>query len=189
MDITQLILDDHHEQRRRFAMLEQIEPSNIRALADVWSRLAVFLEVHAAAEEEIFYPQLLRLAIGPRPVTSAEPETLDAIHDHNEIRDAIAAVAGHPAGSPGWHDAIAAVNLANGDHMAEEEREGLTDFRRRISLQLRHELAVAFADFEARNFAGVRPVDRDPEAYVRQIEQAAGAGSRPGSLGIGDLKS
>jgi hypothetical protein len=189
MDITQLILDDHHEQRRRFAMLEQIEPSNTRALADVWARLAVFLEVHAAAEEEIFYPQLLRLAIGPRPVTSAEPETLDAIHDHNEIRDTIAAVTGHPVGSPGWHDAIAAVNLANGDHMAEEEREGLTDFRRRISLQLRHELAVAFAEFEARNFAGVRPVDRDPEAYVRQFEHAAGAGPRPSSLGIGDLKS
>ena len=65
-------------------------------------------------------------------MASAEPETLDAIHDHNEIRDAIAAVARPPAGSPGWHDAIAAVNQANGDHMAEEEREGLTDFRRRV---------------------------------------------------------
>jgi hypothetical protein len=188
MDITQLILDDHHEQRRQFAMLEEIEPSNSRALAAVWSRLAVFLEVHAAAEEEIFYPHLLQLAIGPRPVTSAEPETLDAIHDHNEIRDAIAAVAGHPVGSPGWHEAIAAVNLANSDHMAEEEREGLTDFRRRVSLQLRHELAVAFADFEARNFAGVRPVDKDPQAYVRQIEAAGRAGRAPGSLGIGDLR-
>ncbi len=28
MDITQLILDDHHEQRRLFAILEQIEPSD-----------------------------------------------------------------------------------------------------------------------------------------------------------------
>ena len=189
MDITQLILDDHHEQRRRFAILEQIEPVNTRALADVWARLAVFLEVHAAAEEEIFYPQLLQLALGPRPVASAEPETLDAIHDHNEIRDAIAAVAGHPVGSPGWHEAIAAVNVANGDHMAEEEREGLTDFRRRVSIQVRHELAVAFADFEARNFAGVRPVDRDPETYVRQVEAAERAGHMPGSLGIGDLRS
>jgi Hemerythrin HHE cation binding domain len=189
MDITQLILDDHHEQRRRFAILEQIEPSSTRALADVWARLAVFLEVHAAAEEEIFYPQLLQLALGPRPVASAEPETLDAIHDHNEIRDAIAAVAGHPVGSPGWHEAIAAVNVANGDHMAEEEREGLTDFRRRVSLQVRHELAVAFADFEARNFAGVRPVDKDPETYVRQVEAAERVGHMPGSLGIGDLRS
>ena len=59
--------------------------------------------------------------------------------------------------------------------MAEEEREGLTDFRRRVSLAERHALAVAFAAFEARNFAGVRPVDKDPEAYVREQEEAAQA--------------
>jgi hypothetical protein len=72
--------------------------------------------------------------------------------------------------------------------MAEEEREGLTDFRRRVSLAERHALAVAFADFEARNFAGVRPVDRDPAGYVRQQEEAARARVGPGSLGIGNLK-
>jgi Hemerythrin HHE cation binding domain len=188
LDITALILDDHREQRRRFAILEQIAPSETRALANLWTRLAVFLEVHAAAEEEIFYPELLRLAIGSAPVASAEPETLDAIGDHNEIRDAIAAVAGHPVGSQGWWDAVGAVNVANGDHMAEEEREGLTDFRQRISLQKRHELAVAFADFEARNFAGVRPVDKDPQTYVRETEAAERALHAPGSLGIGALK-
>ena len=188
MDITQLILDDHHEQRRRFAMLEQVAPTDTRVLANLWARLAVFLEVHAAAEEEIFYPELLWLAIGSTPVASAEPETVDAIHDHNEIRDAIAAVASHPVGSQGWLDAVAAVNLANEDHMAEEEREGLTDFRRRVSLQKRHELAVAFADFEARNFASIRPVDKDPETYVRETEAAERALHAPGSLGIGGLK-
>ncbi len=46
--------------------------------------------------------------------------------------------------------------------MGEEEREGLTDFRRLASLQLRHDLAVAFAAYEARNYAGVQPVDKDP---------------------------
>jgi Hemerythrin HHE cation binding domain len=188
MDITQLILDDHHEQRRRFAILEQIDAANVTALGDIWARLAVFLEVHAAAEEAIFYPELVRLAVGPQPLATAEPETLDAIHDHNEIRDAIALVTGHQAGSPGWRAAVAAANLANSDHMAEEEREGLTDFRRRVSLAERHALAVAFADFEARNFAGVRPVDRDPEDYVRQQEEAARARVGPGSLGIGNLR-
>ena len=189
MDITQLILDDHHEQRRLFAMLEQIDSSDAAALADIWGRLSVFLELHAEAEEEIFYPELLALAISSRPLASAEPETIDAIHDHNEIRDAIAAVAGHPAGSEGWRAAVAAVSRANGDHMAEEEREGLTDFRSRVSLQKRHELAVRFAAFEARNFAGVRPVDKDPETYVRQTEEAERALHAPGSLGIGGLKS
>jgi hypothetical protein len=91
-------------------------------------------------------------------------------------------------GSDGWYDAIAAVNVANGDHMAEEEREGLTDFRRFAGLQLRHELGLRFATFEARHITGVQPVDKDPAAYVRQAEQAAGAGVAPGSLGIGSLK-
>jgi hypothetical protein len=187
MDITQLILDDHHEQRRRFALLEQIDPSDTASLAAVWARLAAFLEVHAQAEEEIFYPELVRLAVGPRPLASAEPETLDAIHDHNEIRDAVVAVTGLAAGSPEWITAVVAANKANGDHMAEEEREGLTDFRRRVSLQVRHELAVRFAAFEARNYAGVQPVDKDPAEYVRAAERAA-AGTAAAGLTTGDAR-
>ena len=54
MDITQLILDDHHEQRRLFAILEQIDRTDTAALSAVWTRLAAFLEVHAEAEEQIF---------------------------------------------------------------------------------------------------------------------------------------
>ncbi len=81
--------------------------------------------------------------------------------------------AGHVPGAArgGGGGAVAAANLANSDHMAEEEREGLTDFRRLAGLQQRHDLAVAFAAFQARNFAGVTAVDRDPESYIRQAEQ------------------
>jgi Hemerythrin HHE cation binding domain len=190
MDITQLILDDHHEQRRRFAMLEQMDPGDTTALGAVWSRLAVFLEVHAAAEEQIFYPELLAAGLsgGASGTQTAEAETLDAIHDHNDIRDAVLAVAGHEVGSAGWRAAVAAANEANSDHMGEEEREGLTYFRRHASLRLRHDLAVAFATFEAQNFAGVPVVDKDPQAYVRDAEAQAGGGQPDGSLRIGSLR-
>jgi len=191
MDITQLILDDHHEQRRLFAILEQVDRADTGTLEAIWARLSAFLEVHAAAEEEIFYPELLRVGVSAGGLGAAEEETLDAIHDHNDIRDAIAAVAGHQVGGSEWFAAVAAVNLANGDHMAEEEREGLTDFRRHAGLQLRHELAVAFAAFEARHVAGVPAVDRDPEVYVREAERnmpVRSSTDRPdGSLGIGSL--
>ena len=199
MDVTQLILDDHHEQRRLFSILEQIDRADPGTLAVVWGRLATFLEVHAQAEEEIFYPELLKVGRRTGHLGTVEEETLDAIGDHNDIRDAIAAVAGHEVGSDGWYGAVAAVNVANGDHMAEEEREGLTDFRREASLARRHELAVAFAAFEARHFGGVEPVDKDPQAYVRETEEATDddasqtppgrPGPAPGSLGIGGLKS
>ena len=196
MDITQLILDDHQEQRRLFAIIEQIDPTNTAALGAVWDRLASFLEVHAEAEEQLFYPELLRVGGGVDSV-DPEAETKDAIGDHNDIRDAVAAVNDHEVGSEAWYDAIAKANEANSDHMAEEEREGLTDFRRHAGLELRHDLAVAFATFEATHFAGVTAVDKDPDAYVREVEAEIaasddGANDNPAakrdtSLGIGSL--
>src|ERR1700693_2350199 len=113
VDITQLILDDHHEQRRLFAILEQIDQGDTEVLSAVWSRLAAFLELHAAAEEEIFYPALLQVGLAANRKAGVEDETLDAIHDHNDIRDAVAEVARHPVGSDGWDTAGAAGDLAN----------------------------------------------------------------------------
>src|SRR5882757_9060778 len=110
MDITQLILDDHHEQRRLFAMLEQIEPSDASSLAAVWKRLVALLDVHAEAEEELFYPALLHLGKGVGGGETPEEETEDAIHDHNEIRNAVAEVANHKVGSDAWYEVVAAAN-------------------------------------------------------------------------------
>jgi iron-sulfur cluster repair protein YtfE (RIC family) len=168
LDITQLILDDHHEQRRLFAILEQIDHGDISALTAVWERLAAFLEVHALAEEELFYPELIRVGKGAGNKDSAEDETEDAIKDHNEIRDAVSAVAGRQVGCTSWLEAVAVANEANSDHMAEEEREGLTDFRQQADLALRHDLAVRFAAFEAVHVSGVKAVDRDPKEYIAE---------------------
>jgi Hemerythrin HHE cation binding domain len=191
VDITELILDDHREQRRLFAILEQIDRADVGVLSAIWDRLGSFLELHAAAEEAIFYPALLQVGVAAHRAAGVEGETLDAIHDHNEIRDAVTEVARHQVGTDEWFAAIAGANLANSDHMAEEEREGLTDFRRLAGLQRRHQLAVAFAAYEARNFAGVPAVDKDPASYVRQAEaeaEADGQESASGSLSIGSLK-
>jgi len=166
MDITQLILDDHHEQRRLFAIIEQIDPGDTASLAAVWKRLSTFLEVHAETEEKIFYPALLRVGREAGDRDGVEEETLDAIEDHNEIRDAVAAVREKKVGSKPWIGAVAAANKANSDHMAEEEREGLTDFRRQASLDLRHDLAVKFAAYETAHVDGVEPVDKDPKTWV-----------------------
>jgi len=168
MDITQLILDDHHEQRRLFAMIDEIDKGDTDSLAAVWKRLATFLEVHAETEERLFYPALLKVGRKVGDTEGVEEETLDAIKDHNEIRDAVAAVRGETVGSEGWFKAVAAANKANGDHMAEEEREGLTDFRRQASLQLRHDLAVQFIAYETSHVTGVPPVDKDPKAWVKE---------------------
>ncbi len=170
MDITQLILDDHHEQRRLFAILDEIPDTDTAALGGVWHRLATFLETHAKAEETWFYPQLLKVGRAKGKAEEAAAETVDAIGDHNDIRDAIAGVATAKVGSAAWRKAVLAANKANGSHMAEEEREGLTLFRQKASLAERHDLAVSFITFEVQHLEGVKPVNPDPEQWVKQHE-------------------
>jgi hypothetical protein len=168
MDITELILHDHAEQRRLFAYLDDIDRADTNALGAVWNRLRILLEVHAEAEEQLFYPHLLKIGTGAGGKDDVVDEVEDVIKDHNEIRDAITAVAGQTVGSDNWWEAVAKANEANSDHMGEEEREDLTDFRRHAPWQLRHDIAVAFASFESKHHGGVETKDKDPKTYVEE---------------------
>ena len=168
MDITELLLHDHHDQRRMFAQLDDVDRSNTDALSAIWTRLRTLLEVHAEAEETLFYSHLLKIGTGAGGKDSAASEVFDVIKDHNEIRDAASETGRHEVGSDGWWRAVLTAREANSDHMAQEEREDLADFRAHAEWRLRHDIAVAFATFEAVHVAGIQITDKDPEQYVRQ---------------------
>jgi hypothetical protein len=161
VDITDLILDDHHRQRQAFARLDNVDPDDTESLTLLWGELANFLEVHAAAEEAVFYPELLKRA------DEDGEETEDAIGDHNDIRDAVAESAKHRVGTKVWWEAVGAARSANTEHMGEEEDEGLADFRKHASLELRNTLGIRF---EAAKSRPVEPLldmtDKDPEEFV-----------------------
>jgi hypothetical protein len=163
VDITDLILDDHHRQRQAFARLDNVDPKDTESLTLLWGELAKFLEIHAAAEEAVFYPELLRRA------DEDGEETEDAIGDHNDIRDAVAESAKHRVGTKAWWEAVGNARSANTEHMGEEEDEGLSDFRKHASLDLRNKLGV---EFEAAKSRPVEPLldmeDKDPEEYIQQ---------------------
>jgi Hemerythrin HHE cation binding domain len=166
MDITDLILSQHHEQRRAFALLDHIARDAADQLGPLWSRLEVQLEVHADAEEKFFYPSLL--AIGAHNgEDSVDSEVKDAIKDHNEIRDGIREVRRHKPGTDEWWAAVRETRKANGDHMAEEERDDLPDFCRRADLQTRHEIALEFITYESQHAAGIALQNKDPDAYIK----------------------
>ena len=60
--------------------------------------------------------------------------------------------------------------MANDEHMAEEEREGLADFRRNAPIGLREALGLQYREFTNQHptTRGLKIVDRDPEDYVAQ---------------------
>ena len=189
-DITQLILEDHTWFRQQFARLDELQagsPLDTGAVREVWDPLAARLDVHAIAEERIFYPQLLRFGEDP------EDETLDAIGDHNDIRDGTHEAARHPLGSAAWWAAVGKARVANDEHMAEEEREGLANFRRHAPSGLRESLGQQFDEFMRAHPTpdGLDVSDKDPEGYVEAVEGELGLtdDAPPDvSLRIGSLK-
>ena len=190
-DITTLILADHDWFREQFAELDYLQaqmPVNRGALERVWRPLADKLDVHAYIEEQIFYPQLLK-----RGVDDPEDETLDAIGDHNDIRDGVRDANAAEVGTEEWWAAVGRTRVANDDHMGEEEREGLSDFRRHAPAGLRKSLGRKYSEFMDQHPTtdGLAIVDRDPQRYVEDFENAPPSNSaKPadGSLNIGSLK-
>jgi len=167
VDITEIILEQHHQQRRMFALLDEMPRGDTDALGAMWDRLAAFLEVHAEGEERYFYPVVLRLGKG-NPDSDVHDEVEDAVKDHNEIRDAVRAAGEHRVGTDAWWTAVWEARKANDDHMAEEEREDLLDVRHHVDLQTRHDIAVQFLTYEAKHAVGIPIRDKDPETYIQE---------------------
>ena len=161
-DICDLILDDHEIFRRRFAELDNERTSDVAVVGGLWEPLAEHLERHANAEEEIFYPALLARG------ADAEEETDDAIRDHNKIREAVQSAAQADAGTDAWWEAVQKAREENSDHMAEEERGPLADFRQHADRGLRTELGGTYVAFNAEHAGGrdVDTSDKDPDQFI-----------------------
>jgi hypothetical protein len=164
-DIIDLIYADHDWFRRYFLLLDGCRTK--QELSAVWEPLATRLDTHAQAEEDIFYPVLLKKGgEGGDPEDEAE----DAITDHNEIRDAVRASREHEVDSNEWWEAVDKAREENGEHLEEEEREALTDAVKSLTFEQRHELAMQWLIFYAEHPAGkgVDDTDKDADAYIEE---------------------
>jgi iron-sulfur cluster repair protein YtfE (RIC family) len=166
LDVTDLILGEHDSLRQTFAALDKTLAPDVdaatraRRLSEVWTALAAHLERHAAAEELVVFPALLRHG------TNAEHETLDAVGDHNKIRDAIREAARHAADSAAWWRAVERARAENTHHMAEEEDEALPDLRRNTTLEQRVALGRAFISAMAHPADAAPGGNIDPREFV-----------------------
>ncbi len=161
-DITTLILSEHEGFRRSFAELEQL--TDAEELGRRWRELSDALEVHAAGEEEIFYPELLQ------DVDDSEGDTEHAVKDHNEIRDTTKAVDDHEVGTDAWWEAFRACREATVDHLGEEENDVLPPFAEQVSAEKRDELGMRWLQFheEHEDARGLSGETVDPQEYVEE---------------------
>ena len=124
--------------------------------------------MHAEAEEKLFYPHLLKIGTGAGGRGQRRDEVEDVIKDHNEIRDAAAEAAGTRSAAMGGGRRWRRRNKANSDHMAEEEREDLVDFRRHADGSCGMTSRLRSPPSRRRHPTGVEARDKDPEEYVEQ---------------------
>jgi hypothetical protein len=171
-DVTRLILDDHETLRRRFADLDDAQATGDRtAIRAAWEPLADLLDLHAETEEQVFYPKLLEYGLRPR----AEDETEDAIDDHNKIRQGVRDAAAREVGSDGWWEAVGRARTENSKHIAEEEREAMSDFRLSVPLDERYELGLDWLRFRSRHGgeSDVEPIDKEVGEYIAEHEDGS----------------
>ncbi len=161
-DITTLILSEHDAFRRAFAEIEEL--SDVEELRSRWQALADQLEVHAAGEEEVFYPTLLQ------EVDDSEGDTEHAVKDHNEIRDAVRAVGEHEVGSDAWWEAFRAAREETVDHLGEEENDVIPPYKEQVDEATRTRLGEQWLAFLERHEGakGLSGEDKDPEQYVEE---------------------
>lgn len=171
MDIVDCILADHNRQRTMFAALDEARDDPV-ALGKIFNHLKNFLEAHAEAEERFFYPTLLKKGDGALDSDNAAETTEDAIEDHNEIAEAAEAALRETPGSEAWWIAVDQCNLHNSEHMSEEERQGLTDFRRSVPRDERARLAIQYLAFESKHAGEYQRTEKDPGAYIEKHEAA-----------------
>ena len=169
-DIIDFVYADHDWFRRQFFRLDDARSND--DLVAIWTVLSTRLDVHAEAEEAVFYPALLkhggRKDDPGNPDGDPQEETEDAITDHNAIRAAVRRARQHEPGSTEWFEAVLDARKENGEHLDEEEREAMPDFIKSASLELRHELAMQWVRFYAEHDAtkGVDNRAKDADDYI-----------------------
>lgn len=156
-EITALVLSEHEAFRRAFADLEHADD-----VGAAWQSLADRLEVHAVAEEQLFYPELANAA------ADGEEEAVTAVREHNDIRHAVRDVEAHESGADDWWETVRTAQQVNAEHMAEEEREFIPDFRDSVDEQRRDDLGMRWLEFhdDHDRARGLDGRDADPAAVA-----------------------
>jgi hypothetical protein len=161
-DITVLIRSEHDAFRRAFTEIEAL--TDPEELGRRWRELSDQLEVHAAGEEQVFYPELLH------DVDDSEGDTEHAVKDHNEIRETTRKVDDHEVGSDAWWEAFREAREATVDHLGEEETDVLPPFQEQVDEDKRGELGMRWMKFleDHASAKGLSREELDPEEYVEE---------------------
>lgn len=116
MNAFNLLKEDH---KRVAGIFEKLEPTTERALKtreELFNKLNSELEVHAAVEEQIFYP-VLKEAAETREIT------FEAFEEHRVVKELLKELASSPKDTEEWTAKLTVLKENVEHHVEEEEGE------------------------------------------------------------------
>lgn len=124
MDALELLKEDHEKVAGLF---EQIETDEDGANQEqLFAQIKQELDVHANAEEKVFYPRLKEIA-------EMRDITFEAIEEHQEIKNLLAELETMSADDDDWEDTISELRDTVEHHVEEEEGEMFPQVREILS--------------------------------------------------------
>jgi len=154
MDAITLLKADHREVEKLFKAYEKLGDGAKKAKTDTAGKIIKALSVHAAIEEQVFYPAVRQEVDGTRD------EILEAIEEHHIVKWVLAEIDGiTPADER--YDAKVTVLIENvRHHVKEEEGELFPAVRAVLGRKRLGEIGAAME--EARKLAPTAPHPRAP---------------------------
>lgn len=156
MDALTLLKADHNAVAAKFARYNELSDRALKAKAAIVADVIKALSVHAAIEEELFYP-----AVRAR-MTSQEDQVLEALEEHHVVKWTLAELDGMSPEHERFNAKFTVLMESIRHHVKEEESELFPKVRKAFTRGELAELGEAMAKAKAR--VPKKPHPRSPDS-------------------------
>jgi iron-sulfur cluster repair protein YtfE (RIC family) len=126
MDAFELLKQDHEKVSGIFEKLEPTTERGLKTREELFTQLKQELDVHAAIEEEIFYPAI-------KDADETHEITLEAYEEHAVVKQLLAELDSDPKDTEEWKAKLTVLQENVEHHVEEEEDEMFPKARKVLS--------------------------------------------------------
>jgi hemerythrin superfamily protein len=169
MDAVTLLRNDHKTVEGLFKKFEKAGPNATKTKQDLVEKMIEELSIHAAIEEQVFYPAVREA------MPDAREEVLEALEEHHVVKWTLSELDGMDPGDERFTAKVTVLTDLVRHHVEEEEGELFPEVRKTMKRKDLEELAQALES--AKKAAPTRPHPRAPDTPPGNVIAGVAAGA------------
>jgi hemerythrin superfamily protein len=178
MDAITLLKNDHKTVKRLFRQFEKLGDDAVKSRRELVDKMIEELSIHAAIEEQLFYPTVRE------NVPGAEDEVLESLEEHHVVKWLLSEL-DDMRGDEERFEAKVTVLIESVEHHAQEEEDELfPEVRKAMGRKALAELGAAME--KAKQTAPTRPHPRAPDTPPANVAVGKVAGLADKAREVGE---